>query len=192
MKKFAVYFIPRGDMYDVGSKIVGYDIRNRKVLSQSYGPYGFHLTLTDVVSISQNNLIRAFSRVQRIFAMPFFRDVHLSAKKIDKMPNADVVAIQYKWNWKFFLLHFLLIVFVQRLGKNSNFNNNSHSFFRRLKIKYFSSPYILDDFIPHITLGKNNKVDRNKIISKDIFIDKLSVVVLDEESNRFVISTETI
>lgn len=192
MEKFAVYFIPSGEIYEMGSKIVGYDIRNRKVLRNNYVPYGFHLTLTDVVSISQKNLKRAFSRTQRIFALSFFRDIHLSVKKIDKMPNADVVAIQYKWNWKLFLLHFLLIVFVQRLGENSDFKSDGYSFFRRMKIKHLLSPYILDDFIPHITLGESKKVDSEKILSQGIWVDKLSTIVLDKKSSCFVINAETV
>lgn len=191
MEKFAIYFIPVGEIYKVGSEIVGYDIKNKEITKQKYIPYGFHLTLTDVVNVTQPNLIKAISRTKIIFCLSIFKNILLKVNKIDEVPNAKITAIQYKWNWKLFLLHALLIFFVQRLGSSSDFPEKNYSFFQKMKIKHLLSPYILNDFLPHITLGENISLDVRKVFEESITINELSVVALDKKTNCFVIKSQT-
>lgn len=211
MKQFAIYFIPSDiNFYKVGSELIGYDILNeskettskdqliasvQKVNSKS-NQYGLHLTLTDVVEISDKKISQAMMRSKLIFALPIFRNIKIEKDKIDFMPNANVFAIQYKHNFRLFLLHFLLVLFVQTLGKNSDYSNNINmmNFWRRFKTRVFLSPYIFDDFIPHMTIvssssdpDKKLKKYLNKVFEKfqSARIDRLALVIKDKNEGYF-------
>lgn len=178
MKQFAIYHIPsNNDLYKKGNEIIGYDILNQSVidsvnryyqltknLNYESMVYGFHLTLTDVVEIDEERFNKAMQRAEFIFKLSIFRGIRIEKDKIDIMPNAKVLAIQYKSNLKLFLLHFLLIIFVQRLGFKSHYSDHVHdlSLFQKIKTKLFLSPYIIDDFLPHLSLVQNFMIKQHK------------------------------
>lgn len=195
MKKIAIYIIPEGDIYKIGSETIGYDIKNEKKLQKDpLNGYGFHLTLTDVISIEDSQLYVLVKRIQKILNLPLWK-INLVPKSIDKMPNADIIAILFQRNIRLFLLHALLVIFVQSLGKNSEFSlqNGDFNFWRKLKTRIFNSPYVLDDFMPHMTLELGEKVDKKmnntfkQHLFKTIQIRKIYLVEKNTESSFFKI-----
>jgi 2'-5' RNA ligase len=194
MKKIAIYIIPEGNFYKIGSEMIGYDIKNEKKLQKNpLNAYGFHLTLTDVISIEDSQLHDLIKRIQKILNLPLWK-INLVPKSIGKMPNADVIAIIFHQNFRLFLLHALLVIFIQSSGKNSEFSQNMNlSFWRKLKTKVFNSPYIFDDFIPHMTLGIGKNTDgkiNNKFkqhLFKTIQIRKIYLVEEDNKNSFFKI-----
>lgn len=212
MKQFAVYFIPSDiSFYQKGSEIIGYDILGQKNVSLSKDKqtglaqklnsqsrqYGFHLTITDVVDIDEIQFAKAVRRTRFIFSLPIFRDIKIEGGKIGLMPNANVLAIQFKNNPKLYFLHLLLVFFVQRLGSRSYYTNHidSLNLLRKIKTRLFLSPYIIDDFIPHITLVQNfpTKPPREMLQylakpfknSKYLNIKQIAVVVKEPEEECF-------
>lgn len=167
--EFATYFIPEGAIYNLGSQIIGYDIKNKLVTTNTSivklpnykaGQYGFHLTLTDVVEININQLSKALKIIKTICGVLIFKNISLKLDKIDIMPNANVYALQFKNSIRLWILHVFLVIFVQRLGIDSGYKHNVNmSAWRRVKTRYFLSPYIFDDFLPHMSLASD--VDRN-------------------------------
>lgn len=214
MKQFAIYYIPNNiDLYKKGSELIGYNIikessvktsKNKYIaIAQKYNEksrgYGFHLTLTDVVDINEKKLNEAIKRSKFIFNLPIFRKIIIKRNKIGLMPNANVLAIQYRFDFRFFLLHLLLVVFVQRLGYRSYYTNHTHtlSLLRKIKTKLFLSPYIVDDFLPHITLVQNFLTEQQSemlrylrsMFSEDtsLHIGQIAVVVKENEKTNFKI-----
>lgn len=212
MKQIAIYFIPSDDkLYKKGSEIIGYDIlkgrkantsKNKQILlaqklNRQSRQFGFHLTLTDVVDIDELQLTKAVKRTEFIFKLPIFRDIKVEKDKIGLMPNANVLAIQFKNNLKLFLLHILLIFFVQKLGCKSNYSNHIESLnlLRIMKTRLFLSPYIIDDFIPHITLIKDfpSKLSKEMMpyIKKSfksctyLNIKQIAIVIKESEEEYF-------
>lgn len=207
--EFAVYFIPSGNLYKIGAKVIGYDIRKKSVIRKTSRlqlinnqsiKYGFHLTLTDVVQIKPSQMSQVFRRVGVICSIPLFSNIVLQPKKLDIMPNAKIYALQFNNSIKLWLLHFLLVLFVQTLGNDSVYRKGSTkmSFWKKLKIKYFLSPYIFDDFLPHISLTANtgeNNLSKVKMVIQEqlskldnIRLDSLVVVVRQNDSLFFEIA----
>ena len=207
--EFAVYFIPSGNLYKIGTQIIGYDIQNKSVsrttsrlqsLNSQSKKYGFHLTLTDVVQIKPSQISQVFRRVGIICSIPLFRSIILQPKKLDIMPNANIYALQFHNSVKLWLLHFLLVMFVQTMGNDSGYRKGSlkMSFWQKMKIRYFLSPYIFDDFMPHISLTANtdeSNVSKVKTMLKEqlskidyIRLNSLAVVVRHNDSLFFEIA----
>lgn len=207
--EFAVYFIPCGNLYKTGSEIIGYDIREKSVfrktrILQSHNnqpkEYGFHLTLTDVVEIKPNQISQVFRRVGIICAIPLFKNIMLRPTKLGIMPNANIYALQFYNSVKLWLLHFLLVMYVQTLGNDSGYRHSraKMSLWQKIKIKYFLSPYIFDDFLPHISLTSNIEEDNiskiKKLLQSQLFndnqirLDTLSVIIKQNDSQFFEIA----
>lgn len=207
--EFAVYFVPSGNLYKIGSEIIGYDIRNKSVtrktsrlqsLNSQAKKYGFHLTLTDVVQIKPSQISQVFRKVSVICSIPLFRSIILQLKKLDIMPNANIYALQFHSSVKLWLLHFLLVMFVQTIGNDSGYRQGivKLSFWQKIKIKYFLSPYIFDDFLPHISLTANtdeSNVNKVKTVLQEqlskldyLRLDSLAVVVRQNDSLFFEIA----
>lgn len=189
--EFAIYFIPEGTIYNLGSQIIGYDIKKKlvtknasivKLPNYKAGQYGFHLTLTDVVEINLNQLSKVLKTIKTICRVSIFKSISLIFDKIDIMPNANVYALQFKNSIRLWILHVFLVIFVQRLGTDSGYNHNvKMSAWRRIKTRYFLSPYIFDDFLPHMSLASD--VDQNTVNQLHVLINKklpkLSVLKID-------------
>lgn len=167
--EFALYVIPDGKLYQMVTDLLGYDIRLKKTLilptdefmrqaraqNQLAAAYGAHMTITDVVTADSETIDDVIKRTRRITKHPLFRSIQLTLSNIDAMPNAqNVIALQFKSNWRLTLLHILLTLHVQTLGSSSKYKDQSHTFsrLRWFKARYLLSPYCLNDFIPHITV----------------------------------------
>ena len=212
MKQFAIYFIPSDkNCYKIGSKIIGYDILSGKkvhaskdaqaVLAQKLNSkssqYGFHMTLTDVVEIEDHLLTNAYERAKFIVSLSIFNNIKLKREKIASMPNANVLAIQYMKNIKIMLLHFLLVIFVQRMGSDSGYLKQVNGFdtWRKIKTRLFLSPYIFDDFLPHFSLLQNYVQKNHQSLKKelkamtedcnDICLNKIAFVIRESDEENF-------
>jgi len=205
--EFAIYFIPEGAIYNLGSQIIGYDIKKKLVTkntsieelpNNNAAHYGFHLTLTDVVQINANQLSKVLKLTKAICKISVFKNISIKLDKMGIMPNANVYALQFKNSIKLWILHVFLVIFVQRLGTGSGYKHNVNmSAWRRVKTRHFLSPYIFDDFLPHISLASD--VDRNtanklhELINKKLpklsvlKIGTIAVVVRRGESKYFEI-----
>lgn len=197
MIQFAIYYIPSDlSFYNKGTKVVGYEINSGEKVSGFFNNtsniFGFHLTLTDVVGIDVNKFNTAIRRAELIFKFPYFRNIKLKKNKIDYMPNADVLAIQYKKSFRLLLLHVLLVIFVQKLGTVSPHAHTAGRLtsIQKIKMRIFLSPYIFNDFFPHITLVSNPTPGSHDHIKNSltqlfddhqgIFMDHISVVTKQE------------
>lgn len=172
MKQFALYYIPNNtSLYNLGTQIIGYDIigntiagipsntriRTMNIMNEESAQYGFHVTLTDAVSVKEDQLERVVKRAQRIFHCPLFKGIVLKNIGIQQMPHSRTLAMQFHRTFRMLLLHSLLVLFVQRLGRKSQYSEvaNSYHFFKRLKIKIFFSPYIFYAYLPHLSFISN-------------------------------------
>ncbi len=212
MKQFALYYIPSDtSLYRIGTQIIGYDIiknattetssderiRIMKTLNEQSAQYGFHITLTDVVSIEDGQLNRAMERAERIFHCPLFKHIVLSQKGIQQMPHSRTLAMQFNLSPRILLLHSLLVFFVQRLGSQSQYSDviDNFSFFQRLKIKIFFSPYIFSAFIPHLSIISNFAPSTQKDLYqcvvqnfqhvRGITLERIAVVVKESTEKYF-------
>jgi len=223
--QFALYFIPdRGRFYDLGSISVGYDIRNDKAISvKKMGDvpisdgwqiktklYGFHLTITDLVTVSEEKISEVVSCVVRILKTLDFNSIELEGGKIDFMPNdRKVLSLIYKNNQNLLILHTRLVSYVQSIGKSSLYLEKlsgdksiiKFSVLDIAKIRLFLSPYIFDKFLPHMTLlnpvsGKSKKIIANNFYKTfctfccQLDIQKISLVVRKDENSPLRIYRE--
>lgn len=209
--RLGVYFIPeKGPFYEVGSKVVGYDIRGGQRVKQ-LDPilpkfteraieYGFHMTLTDVVEVDQNQLdeaVQFLRSVSRFF--PRETAFELTQVGVDSMPDDPrQLAIKFEASEAVKQLQTLLVCMIQMKGKESIINkklkSNPRVYFpndphKREKTAVFLSPYCLTDYLPHFTLVNplpDDLAARTKIREmlqgtfspyKDLAIDSLCLVV---------------
>lgn len=194
--EIGIYFIPKnGKFYSLGSKIIGYDIRKErlvkqvdrvnknKIINNNY-KYGFHLTITDIVSVERAKLYKITRILQKITSIKLFKGIELRKKTIGKMPNAGVFAIQYVQNIKLLILHVLLVIFVQRLGVSSCYKEKKLKLklFEKIKLKLFLSPYVLNDFLPHISL----------LTPKKGYVSNLTKILRSEFVNHYLTNVETL
>ncbi|HLD90806.1 MAG TPA: DUF1045 domain-containing protein [Patescibacteria group bacterium] len=223
--QFALYLIPdEGKLYNLGSTCVGYDIRNSKVISgKKLGNmpisdswqietklYGFHLTITDLVTISNEKIIKIVNCIAKILKALDFNSIEMGNGEISFMPNNQkVLSLIYKNNYKLLILHTLLVSYVQSMGENSLYlekllNNRSKQEFSAsdiAKIRLFLSPYVFDKFLPHMTLlNPVSEKDRETIANNareiictfpnQLNIQKISLVLRNDENSPLCIYKE--
>ena len=171
MPKFAVYFIPKDSFYELGSRILGYDIRGRSLINSEFNPqwnrlaqpYGFHLTIGDAIdfqtdklsSIEQElELILKYFNPKNTFELQAHPDKFIT--RLGK--KKEVVALRYTPNIPLACFHSLVATRLNPLGTGSGYLSEleqqeslleDQNYYR---IKHFYSPYILDSYRPHFTL----------------------------------------
>lgn len=172
-------------------------IRIMNTLNKESAQYGFHVTLTDAVSIEDGQLHRAMGRAERIFHCPLFKHIVLSQKVIQQMPHSRTLTMQFHRSCRILLLHSLLVLLVQRLGSKSQYSGVVGSFhlFQRLKIKIFFSPYIFNAFIPHLSFISNfESVTHNELYQyvvqnfqnvKHFMLERIAFVVKEPTERYF-------
>lgn len=188
MLKFGIYYIPKGKFYDLGSKLIGYDIRAEKITvpldgfdkfwSKNVQEYGFHLTMADAVYIEKDELNTIEAELSNIIGL--FSKENEYIFEIDQKPvsfwrgGGDQAALRFNPNLSAVLLHSVLVCLIQTKGKGSFYsemlNANQSNFSQDMinKTKRFSSPYVLDEFKPHFTLlnpylGNDHKKIENEL-----------------------------
>src|SRR3989344_1742311 len=185
MFKFGIYYIPKeGKFYNLGSKLVGYDIRNEKLTTpldnfkdawnENAREYGFHLTLTDAVYINEDKLKEIENTLS--MTLELFSKANKYLLEVENKPvtfwkkGGDQAALKFKLNSSVMMLHCVLASLLQTKGNGSSYSDitskNTREFTLDMnrKIKRFWSPYVLDEFRPHFTLiNPYNGQDYKKI-----------------------------
>jgi hypothetical protein len=166
----AVYFVPppESELYQFGTRILGYDVHKGVVLSDEEGDYrdseahrcGFHMTLCDVLYFLKKADIQWIYEEVRFLAESIksfpIRDLHLAKDFPDKGtislcmtdPTGTLEALHHE------LVHRL---YRRSIGSNFTFrttNRAKGSFTQRdrLMIDRYHAPFILSAFRPHFTL----------------------------------------
>jgi hypothetical protein len=222
---FGLYLIPEaGEFYEKGSSVVGYDIRNQKVLPQlsfvqpewneTNRQYGWHITITDALRIEEDQLPHIVGTVKGLLACLREENVYSLMKlSLGFWPETSKqVALRLNPNRNVELLHDILVAVIHPMGqgsvyydtymadKGSYFQNDSHS--RIAKTERFYSPYVLDQFAPHMTCVNpfvGTPSERSLLLSEldnlfsdvtELRFDKLTMVVRGQDESLFRVFKE--
>jgi len=169
LQAFAVYYVPPSpsELYNLGTQILGYDVRERKPLPSLHNEmvgdavlFGFHLTVCDALYFATDSEIRAVSAEVRYLAR-HFRPFDLTEIKPRRhFPDATSLALTTEdRSGTLEALHCDLVQSVYRRACASNYSLRLSPVARdadfdraRLMIERYHSPYILKRFVPHFTL----------------------------------------
>ena len=176
--RFGVYYIPKGDFYDLGSRLVGYDIREEKDLvtpsgfedkvstfddawNQEAKPYGFHLTIGDAIDCKEDDLakvqeeltelLHCFSPERHEFRLALRDDKPVSIWK------GGAVVLKYAANENLKAFHNLVVARINPIGSGSGYFRELDeiaSGYRAARTRKFFSPYVLTGWQPHFTILK--------------------------------------
>jgi hypothetical protein len=208
-------------LYQFGSKILGYDIYNRKLIDSPYkdnvgggSVYGFHLTIADVLYyLSEAELKEMEKEIQ--FLAKFFKSFKLSGLKITKnFPDQDSISITVEDSTgNLEILHTEVVTRIYKKAIASNYTLGLASLNRNQKfseeraesmLKFFKAPYILTQYKPHFTLltkippgRQQDRIYKELVqafddIEKSISINFLSIMQFDKRENRWIIKGEPI
>lgn len=173
MTRFAVYFIPdEGELYQVGSSLVGFDIRNQQTVAQppftkpewapDHGQFGFHVTITDAIDVDDNQIDGISARITELLGC--LRPENEYTLSFDRVGfwrgSSNEAVLVLKPNRNVEMLHDTLVTDLHPRGKGSDytrryeadpaaFEPSSATDIQR--VKTFYSPYIFDNFVPHFT-----------------------------------------
>jgi mannose-6-phosphate isomerase-like protein (cupin superfamily) len=144
MEKFAVYFIPEGEFYDLGSSIIGYDLRapTRQTLARPdvreklpgfseewtsrCKQYGFHMTVTDAIEFKMGAIVEIEHEIKGILecfnpSNPFTLTA-LDDNFVDFFgPEKNAVVLRYKPSENLKILHAVLVSRLHPVGLGSGY-----------------------------------------------------------------------
>ena len=182
MAKFAVYFVPQGRFYDLGSSILGYDLRSpiRRDLArpevrerlQGFAEdwtsrckqYGFHMTITDSMTFRMGDIAQIEHEIEDILACFSPRSPFTLTAEADFVdffgPDKSAVVLKYAASEALKILHAVLVARLHPYALESGFLRvylkNQERFAEEAchvaRIKKFFSPTIFDSYAPHFTL----------------------------------------
>lgn len=203
MPKFAVYYVPEidSDFYQLGSSILGYDIRRRKLQPQtamikakvgeidphwqtSARPFGFHLTIGDSILFEPDKLSKIEAEMQLILDC-FAPDeaFELTRNKSRFIPDwGPPIVLRYDPNEHLRNFHALVVSRINTMGIGSGYlkryqeNPDRYVYKPHIatRIEKFFSPHILGGFKPHFTLLNPYKgPNRSELVQKleEMFIE---------------------
>jgi len=170
--RFGLYFIPEGELYETGSRVLGFDIRRQQsvVMPDFIEPawtalareYGFHITITDAIEADSSQLPTIAQRVKEVLAC--LRPDNDYVLRKDRVgfwsPASDQAAVRLRPNRNVELLHDVLVATIHPLGRGSDyferFMDDGAQYFSNSpaqveKTRHFFAPYIFEEFIPHFT-----------------------------------------
>jgi hypothetical protein len=179
MPKFAVYYVPSSNdqLYQLGTSFLGYDVRERKLVSthqelqifpgfkeewvRKARPYGFHLTIGDSIDFEYGSILRIEREVSDIIGCLNPKN-SLTLKKWEKdfvTFWGPAVVLRYDPNDHLKVLHTLIAARVHPLGSGSGYLQRYLETSSILKEPYhvqrtlmFYSHTIFDSYSPHFTL----------------------------------------
>jgi len=182
---FAFYLVPpqNSPLYQFGSEVLGYDIRERHYYTSKWADYvgnahnfGFHLTVADALYAANVqeiiHLEKTFEKISEEY-FPF----NLTNIRIQPgFPNAHSISLlcdEESGNLE--SLHFELVFRGYRRAIASNYNIGSAKKdcdpnLKRadLMIKRYHAPYILKKFKPHFTLLTQVPPEKMKQVTNEI------------------------
>jgi hypothetical protein len=184
MPKFAVYYIPQADdpFYQVGSSILGYDVRARQSVTTSpkleevlgrdketwttiSRPYGFHLTICEALDCHWATIPRVEQELADL--LKCFDPSHpFVLERRDDQPvgiwgeeASKGLVLLYEPNTTLRLLHTLFVARIAPLAIGSDFLRRYLTHAQRelpahlaQQVRLFSSPPVLDNWYPHFTV----------------------------------------
>ena len=144
MEKFAVYFIPEGEFYDLGSSVLGYDLRKptRQVFARPdvreklpgfseewtsrCKQYGFHMTVTDSIEFEIGAITEIEHEIEDILACfspsNSFTLTALDDRFVDFFGREkNAVVLRYKPNESLKILQAVLVSRLNPIGYGSNY-----------------------------------------------------------------------
>lgn len=172
---FAVYYIPEGELYEAGSAILGYDLRNqgggagRATRFAQYAggarQFGFHMTVADALWVADPAIIKCVERV----VGEIFRSIRehegeitIAYELVGGFPDGNSISLKCsETEGRLAKLHRKLVEQVYPLALGSNYtlgdagatrNYCDDSEGNKTRTKMFYAPYVLDCFVPHFTL----------------------------------------
>ncbi len=213
---FGLYYIPfETDYYKTGSEIIGYDILNQKHINLNSfikkawvtesSVYGFHMTMTDAVTINESDLPVIEQKIQNVLNT-FSKNLELTlnVEEIGFWPkNKTQLAIRLIPNDNVKTLHDVLVSTIQILGRGSLYVNllekqTAENDIKYLpdqvkKIKMFYAPYIFEHFKPHFTLLNPVFIEDSEMPALEKNISELfdTSVKLEMNSLTMVIKNES-
>lgn len=174
---FAVYFVPEGGaFYDLGSKILGFDVRGNRPVQSPYadfvrtaGEFGFHLTIADALYVADVAAVDCIERITKNICERM-APIELRYEVVAGFPDKRSISLRCEDPTKQLLaLHRELVfqVYPQAVGSNYTLGDakmnrcycedaERNETMKRL----YHAPYILDCFKPHLTLLDSVPPDR--------------------------------
>lgn len=180
MPRFAVYYIPQTDdaFYQMGTSLLGYDVRARQVVAASSQfddvrdtwtavcrPYGFHLTICEALDCQWTTIPRVeqeLADLLRCFdpARPFLLE------RKDDQPvgiwgeeTSKSLVLLYEPNVSLRLLHAVFVARLTPLGTGSDYLRRYLTISQRdllahqvQQVRLFSSSTVLENWYPHFTI----------------------------------------
>lgn len=218
--KFGIFYVPRGKLFDIGSTLLGYNLRKGILLPppreirpewvKNNSPYGFHMTITDIVDVHREKLHEIEKTLQKLLKC-FPKNYRYTLQFSDVAfweNNQTIAAVRFKPSESLIILHSLLVCLLQSKGNSSFYleqlkqsdtekkwtNDRIH------KTELFFSPYIFNEFKPHFSLlnpfGDKNKQEILDYLTsifnvyKKIEIESLCIVIKEESEAVFKIYKE--
>lgn|GEM_PF-2361778 len=218
--QFALYFIPSGDsdFYRFGTKILGYDVRNRRTHTSQWQEYvgnacefGFHLTLCDALFFfSESHARSAIADIK--FLLKSFKSFEISGFQVkEDFPAAGCAAIKVQdTEGVLEAMEYELVQRVYRRAAASYYSidlaptKRDNDFKRaRLMIERYKAPYILQRFYPHFTLltqlPQEKKLDitqelkesfEKEVGNQVIRVNKVAIMTRNTSKEPWVIKEE--
>jgi 2'-5' RNA ligase len=172
--RFGLYLIPDAteELYKIGSKVVGYDVRGRLPLTPPdfiqpkwialNKQFGFHATITDAITVAEEQIPSILEKTEQLLSClrPDNRYILTKERVGFWRDSSNMAAVIMKPNRSVELLHDVLVASLHPLGFSSeyyeNYQANPDAFQPAnpaaiQKTKQFYSPYIFDEFVPHFT-----------------------------------------
>ncbi len=181
MAKFAVYTIPPADsdLYQRGSEILGYDVRSGEFLPEEnatrealpeFHPdwvaqpqtYGFHMTTGYSLYFDMETLPQIEAAMEVALGC-FGRDAEfvLTPDPEERIPlwHDEIFVIHCQPNPAMLMLHTMMTVLVNPLGKSSNYSQRYEQQdpseldpVKLHRVRHFFTPHMLDAWVPHFSL----------------------------------------
>lgn len=216
---FALYLVPsrNSGWYEFGSEILGYDVRDNKLVSSTYANevgsahhFGFHLTISDVLYFSGKEEMRSLIAEIRFLAQEVPRFKLSSLSVMSSMPDSKSISlVPHDESGMLEILHSESVARLFRrslasdytLGIAAAVRDNRHARSEAM-LKRYRAPYILGSYRPHFTLMTNvNEADQpaivkvlnNEIASRDLSaltVDTLCVMTQQSPGSRWHILEE--
>lgn len=165
--RFGLYFIPpEGSLYQQGSALVGYDIRNQQLVAPPEGidpswqssniQFGFHASMTDAIIADEQKLPEILNHTEELLRC-FKPENHyiLTKQRLGfwrDSSNMAVLVMRPDRNVE--MLHDVLVAALHPMGSGTEYTEKGIEFdtdVANQKTKLFYSPYIFEDFVPHFT-----------------------------------------
>lgn len=204
--RFGLYLIPDdGPLYQTGSSVVGYDVRNQRKVSlpafinpiwaESNSQFGFHVTITDAITIASNQLGQIIAETENILKCfkPSNRYILTKERVGFWRSESNMAALLMKPDRNIEMLHDVLVARLHPLGAGSEYfdkYNQDETWFipnspvSVRKTKQFFSPYIFDEFAPHFTCinSYNGPPSERVIIEENLarLFENIDVVEFDK------------